>query len=323
MFVGNLADNNVNLDNLPQDGSGPQDPKNMKPGDKDVDLDDFFMTLEQQVNGAIYDNEPTVTPDPVQNIDLDPVQPQAQDPEVTSEPEPTSDEVKKIREELDDLKQRYQDSSSEAKRLYNENQEMNQYKDYIPILKTMREDPGLINHVRNYLEGGTTPTTVKDELNLPEDFIFDGDEAIRDPNSPSGKVFNNLVDRAVEQKLKKHTEHETAQRQDWERQQAQEKNLEDFRAKMNMEQDDFNEFIEFAKGRQLTLEDIYYLKNRENREKAIAKKAIEEREKQLKKMRAVPPSIASDGGYSEEIDADKAVFEAIEKASNSQNIFGD
>ena len=68
-MFGNLADNNVNLDNLPEDGSTP------KGGDKatDVDLDNFFLAMEQQVNGAIYDTEPTVTPEDPLNVNLDPV----------------------------------------------------------------------------------------------------------------------------------------------------------------------------------------------------------------------------------------------------------
>jgi hypothetical protein len=318
-MFGNLTDNNVNLDKLPEDGSTP------KGGDKatDVDLSNFFLAMEQQVNGAVYETEPTVTPEGPLNVDLDPVQPTVVDEEPTSEPAETSDEVKKIREELDDLKQRYSDSSAEAKRLYNENKELERYKDYIPILEEMRGDPGLINHVRNYLEGNTTPTTVKNELDLPEDFIFDGDEAVRDPDSQSGKVFRNLVDKAVEQRLKQHTQVEKQQRQQWEQEQAQQVSLDKFREEMDMNTDEFSEFVDFAKGRKLTLEDIYYLKNRENREKAIAKNAIEEHNKQLKKMRGVPQSMASDGGYTENVDQEKIVFEAVAKAANSMNIFGE
>jgi hypothetical protein len=318
MFVDNLADNNVNLNNLPEDGTTPVEKK-----PTDVDLDRFFQTLEQQVNGGVYENEPTVTPEPAANVDLDPVEPPVSDPEPVSEPEPLSAEVAEMRKELDEFKQRYADSSKEAKRLYEENREISDYKDYIPILKTMRDDPGLINHVRNYLEGNTTPTTIKDELSLPEDFIFDGDEAVRDPNSQSAKVLGSMINRGVEQRLKQHTQVEDQQRADRQRQDTQDRMMNEFRTKMDMNADEFSEFIDFAKGRQLTLEDIYYLKNRENREKLIAKKAIEEREKQLKKMKGVPPSMAADGGYTEPVDDDKVVFDAIAKAAGAQNIFGD
>jgi hypothetical protein len=321
MFVDNLADNNVNLDNLPKDGSAPGKPEDKKTAD--VDLDNFFLTLEQQVNGGIYENEPAVTPQALPNVDLDPVEPPIPDPKDVSEPDATSAEVAKLREELDNLKQRYSDSSSEAKRLATEQKELEQYKDYVPILKTMREDPGLINHVRNYLEGNTTPTTVKDELSLPEDFIFDGDEAVRDSNSQSAKVLQSMIDRGVEQRLTQHTQVERQEQAQREQIQKQDVMMKEFRTKMDMDADEFQEFIEFAKGRQLTLEDIYFLKNRENRDKLIAKKAIEERDKQLKKMKGVPPSIAADGGVSETVDEDKAVFDAISKAAGNQNIFGD
>jgi hypothetical protein len=317
MFVDNLADNNVNLDSLAE-GVAPLDKKAT-----DVDLDKFFQTLEQQVNGGVYENEPIATPDTTANVNLDPVEPSIPDPEPVSKPDATSAEVAEMRKELDEFKQRYSDSSKEAKRLYEENREISDYRDYIPILKTMRDDPGLINHVRNYLEGNATPPTVKDELNLSEDFIFDGDEAVRDPNSQSAKVLGSMINRGVEQRLKQHTQLEDQQRAERQHQETQDKMMNEFRTKMDMSAEDFTEFVDFAKGRQLTLEDIYYLKNRENREKLIAKKAIEEREKQLKKMNGVPASMASDGGYTEPVDDDKMVFDAIAKAAGTQNIFGD
>jgi len=316
----NLTDNKVNLDQLPEDGSVPQ---NANKAATDLDLDKFFQTIEQQVNGAIYETEPTATLNDLGTVNLDPVEPSVSDSKPVSEPNPISAEVADMRKELDEFKQRYSDSSKEAKRLYEENREMSDYKDYIPILQTMREDPGLINHVRSYLEGNVTPPTVKDELKLPEDFIFDGDEAIRDPNSQSAKVLGNMIDRGVEQRLKQHTQLENKERVQREQQSSQAIKMDEFKEKMSMDNDQFNEFVEFAKGRQLTLDDIYFLMHREDRDKIIAKKAIDEREKQLKKMKGVPPSMASTGGYQEEINPDEQVFEAIAKAAAEKNIFGD
>ena len=319
-MFGNLTDNKVNLDQLPEDGTVPQTTN--KAG-LDLDLDKFFQTIEQQVNGAIYETEPTATLNDLGTVNLDPVEPTVSDPGPVSEPSNVSAEVAGIRKELDEFKQRYSDSSKEAKRLYEENREMSEYRDYIPILKTMREDPGLINHVRGYLEGNATPPTVKDELGLSEDFIFDPDEAIRNPDSESAKVLNNMIDRGVEQKLKKHTQAENQERSIREQKATETTNLNEFQQKMDMGNDEFNEFIEFAKGRKLTLDDIYFLLHRDDRDKIIAKKAIEEREGQLKKMKNVPASMASTGGYEEQVDPDTQVFEAIAKAAAEKNIFGD
>jgi len=307
MFIENLADNNVNLNNLPEDGVTPVDKNNTQPAD--FDLGKFFDTMERQVNGAVFDTEPAVTLG-----EQDPAQPQVPDQGNVSEPENVSAEVAELRKELDLLNKRYSDSSTEAIRLAKEQKEMEQYRDYVPILKTMRDDPQLINHVRDYLEGNVTPTSVKDGLNLPEDFVFDGDEAVNDPNSGSAKVLQNMIDRGVEHKLRQHTQ---AQRQETD----QREQLRSFKEKMGMNEESYNEFENFAKNRNLTLEDIYYLKTRETREKAIAKNAIEERDKQLQKMRNQPPSMAAQGGYDEPVDENAEVFNAIAKAAKGASFF--
>jgi len=309
MFVDNLTDNNVNLDTLPEDGSKP---KTEKP---DIDLGKFFDALEQNVNGEVYDPNLTVTPEGDINPLPDPAE-LDKDPEDASKSEPGDDRVAALEEKLSNLEKRYEDSSAEAKRLYNENQEMSEYKEYIPILKTMREDPNLINHVRNYLEGNNAPTSIRDEFNLPQDFVFDGDDAISNPDSGSAKVLQAMIDRGVEHRLNQYSRQQTAE-------QSQRDAMRDFRDKMKLDDKQYDEFVDYAKSRNLTLEDIWYLKNREAREKEIAKKAIEEREKQLLKMKGLPPSIAAKAGVEVEENPDETIFNAIKKAAGGQNIFGD
>jgi len=322
MFIDNLADNTVNLENLPSDEVVKAPDKKDLEDKGGLDLNDFFLALDQQTQGGIFDKEPTANPEPVLDINLDPVQPPKDDPEPVSEPEPSPDKVAELEEKLNRLEKQYSDSSKEAKRLYEENRELSQYRDYVPILDKMKEDPGLISHVRNYLDGNATPASVKEELNLPEEFIFDGDEAIRNPDSESGRVLGNLINKAVEQRLKQHTDYENQQRRQWESQQAQQKSLQEFKERMKMDDGAYDSFVDYAKNHTLTLDDIHYLMNRESREKMIAKNAIKEREKQLLKMQGVPPSMASDGGYHEEISEEERVFDAIQKSADAQNIFG-
>ena len=142
---------------------------------------DFFESLDREVNGGILD-EPTqstsVSSDNTQSSPNVEVQPQ-DDNEV--------------------LQKRYSDSSREAKRL---NGKLKEIEPYMPILDAMREDPNLISHVRNYFEGGgQAPQSMNQQLNLDEDFVFDPDEAFQKPDSDSAKVMGATIDGIVQRRL--------------------------------------------------------------------------------------------------------------------------
>jgi hypothetical protein len=320
MFADNSADNKVDLSKV--DGIGGVDIDNLgatldetnKPVDfTNEDLTNFFNAIDQQVNGAIYNNElPTTLETPVQDLG----ETQEVDQKSESKPDPVRAEVAELRKELDEVKTRYSDSSREGKKLYEENREMSEYRDYIPILKKMREDPGLINHVRNYLDGNVTPRSVTEELNLPEEFVFDGDEAIKNPNSDSARVLQSMISKGIEQKLRQHTDATN-------REKSQEDAMRSFRSEVQMSDGEFEEFVGWARQTPLTLRDIYYLKNRDVREREIAKNAINEREKQLQKMQGTPRSVTALGSHAEPIDEDRIIFNAIKKASGGLNIFSE
>jgi len=94
--------------------------------------------------------------------------------------------------DVDALKKRYSDSSMEAKKL---NGQLREIEPYMPILDAMRDDPNLISHVRNYFEGGgQTPQNMADKRNLPEDFVFDAEDAFATPESDSAKVLGATID---------------------------------------------------------------------------------------------------------------------------------
>jgi len=135
----------------------------------DIESGDFFESLDSNVNGGIIDSEysQSTSQDLGDNTPASPSGVQEQDSDV--------------------LQKRYSDSSREAKRLSGK---LNELEPYMPILDAMREDPNLIQHVRNYFEGGgQAPESMAQNMDLPEDFQFDPDDAFTDPQSDSAKVF--------------------------------------------------------------------------------------------------------------------------------------
>ena len=242
---------------------------------------DFFNQLDRQVMGSTISEETTQTTSPQEN----PVESSSGNDEVAT------------------LEKRYSDSSREAKRL---NQQLRDIEPYLPILDAMKEDPNLINHVKDYFEGGgSTPTDLKGRLGIDEDFVFDYDDAVSNPNSDSAKLFNATVDGVVQKRLGQFANDQQVK----DRQRIEERT---FRSKYDISDGEYGDLVDFAKNRKLTLEDVYYLKNRESAAGNAANSARNEVMDQMKNVRKTPQSLASVGtAPREEQSLDDQVFDQL------------
>ena len=126
--------------------------------------DDFFSALEDKVNNIVQEPE-------------EPTTQAGATPEFQGSNTATNEaQVSQSSEgtELDNLKKRYSDSSREAQNL---RAQLNELKPFVPVLDAMKQDSGLVEHVRNYFdEGGQISDNVKEQLKLDEDFEFDPDD---------------------------------------------------------------------------------------------------------------------------------------------------
>ena len=250
--------------------------------------DDFFESLDNQVNSGIIDEPSQPTSNKSDNTQTSP------NVEVQNE-ESASNEV-------DTLQKRYSDSSREAKRL---NGKLSEIEPYMPILDAMREDPNLISHVRNYFEGGgQAPETLNQQLNLDEDFVFDTDEAFSKPDSDSAKVLGATIDGVVQRRL-------SGVLQSQKQENAKMAKETQFKQEMDMSDEQWSQFTEFAKSKSLELEDIYYLMNRKNRDVQIADSARQEIHNKMREVQQQPATIATQGSVAVEKSSDDTVFDTI------------
>ena len=245
---------------------------------------DFFESLDREVNGGILDEQQQPTSVQSGNTQSSPnVEVQMQD----------DSEV---------LQKRYSDSSREAKRL---NGKLKEIEPYMPILDAMREDPNLISHVRNYFEGGgQAPQSMNQQLNLDEDFVFDPEEAFQQPDSDSAKVMGATIDGIVQRRL-----NNTLQTQKTEN--AKMAKETQFKQKMDMSDEEWSTFTDFAKSKSLELEDIYYLMNRKNRDSEIADSTRQEIHNKMREVQSQPSTLATQGSVSVEKSTDDNVFDTI------------
>ena len=243
--------------------------------------DAFFDALEDDVNGALTHNNST---------DKEQVTPETQvkgpsetgnsgEPVVESNIDPSTDWEK-----------RYSDSTREAQRL---NAEVKNLEPLKPLLEVMKKDPNLIPYIRDYLESGGKPDkTVQENLKLDEDFVFDPHEAVTNPESDSAKVMNHMVNKQVEQRMSKHVKAER-QRVNAARVKANMHKAEhDFRERHKLTDEQFKDFQDKAKGHRMTLDDAFYLVNRDKVEKNVANASKEETLRQMKNVRNIPTSNA-------------------------------
>ena len=250
--------------------------------------EDFFQSLDESVNGGILSDTSQPTSETNSGNTL-------------SSPSGVTEEVS-TGNEVESLKKRYGDSSREAKRLNGKLQEL---EPYMPILDAMRDDPNLITHVRNYFEGGgQTPQNMAEKLNLPEDFVFDADDAFSTPESDSAKVLSSTIDGIVHRRLNTALSGQKVENQRLAKETS-------FRSKHDLTDEQWSRFVDFAKSKSLELDDIYYLMNRSNRDEQIADNTREELHQKMREVQQRPGSLATTGGAQVEESPDDRVFDAI------------
>ena len=238
----------------------------------------FFEQLESSVNGMVTDGEATTETE-------------------TTQSESGSNMVTRNESQGSNLdwdnennpyKKRYADSSREAVKM---NQQLNELKPFVPVLTAMKKDSGLVDHVREYLQNGGKPdTSIKQQLNLPEDFEYDANEAVEDPDSNSAKLMNAQIDKVVNQKVGKVLEKEKMNAESMQKKLIQRRQEIDFIKKHNLSKEDFLDFKRQAQSKRLSLDDIYYVLNKDKSNTNVANSTKQDMLNQMKNVRDIPTS---------------------------------
>ena len=270
--------------------------------------DGFFEALEENVNGIIADDNTEAT------------QQQVGTEQVTQQETVGSNNV-----EWDDdgnpYKKRYQDSSREAVKLRDKYKEV---EPFVPVLEAMKNDSGLVEHVREYLvNGGNTPKSVQDQLGLDEDFMFDANEAMTDPDSDSAKVLDAQVDKVVQRRVGQIYKAEKANATKMQHEASRQVMESEFKEKRSMTDEQFEVFREKAQNHVLTLEDIDYLLNRDQANANVVQSTKNDMLTQMKNVRNIPTSASGANSQTEEKTPDNAMFDGILGLDGDlDNLFG-
>ena len=155
-----------------------------------------------------------------------------------------------------------------------------------------------------------------ERLELPEDFEFDSDDAFKDPESNSAKVLGATIDGVVQRRLNGALKGQRAENSKLAKETS-------FRQKHNLSDEEWEDFVEFAKSKSLELEDIYTLKNMGSRDKKIADDTRRQMQDKMRDVQQQPGSLATTGGAQVESSPDDAIFNSILGTDQKlDNLFG-
>lgn len=273
--------------------------------------DNFFEHLENDVNGVISDTNPNeVTQGQIGGSE-----------QVTHTQNDVGSNSEGQGQSSNSWEKRYKDSSREAVKL---KEQINELKPFIPVLDAMKKDSGLVDHVREYLLGGGKPAqSVQEQLGLSEDFVYDGHEAMQDPDSDSAKVLNAHVDKMVQKRVGAMI---SAEKQNAEKVQKgieMKKKEEEFRTRNNMTPEQFEDFKAKAAKHILTLDDVHYLLNKDMAAANTASATRSDMLTQMKNVREVPTSASGANSQGQSQSPESSLFDSLLGFDDDvDNLFG-
>ena len=279
----------------------------------DTGSEDFFNALEDKVNGGIVDPNEATHNDAGPNM--------AYQPEVTQQASVNGSNNTEQSNDSTDWKKRYTDSSREAVKL---KEQMDELSPFVPVLEAMKNDSGLVSHVRDYLVNGGKPAkTIKEQLNIDDDFIFDANEAMSEPDSDSAKLMNAHVDQLVQRRVGGILKSEKQNAQATQAELARRKEEKEFREKHQMTDEQYEEFVGKAKKHVLSLDDINYLLNRDQAAANTANATRTDMLNQMKNVRNMPTSASGANSQAVPESPENSVFDALKGMDDDMdNLFG-
>ena len=188
----------------------------------------------------------------------------------------------------------------------------------------MKNDCGLVDHVRGYLENGVAPPkSITESLGLDEEFIFDPDEAVKDPESDSAKVFERSVDTIVNEKVNRMLQQQKSQNDEESATRARAKEEVEFKKAHKMTDEQFSSMMDKANKHVMTLDDLHLLVNKDQVKANTADSTKKDMLDQMKNVRNIPTSAS--GANSAKGDGkslEDNVFDAINGTDEVDNLFG-
>jgi len=302
---------------MDQDTSNPDTlPSDNKEAQNEVfgSSTEFFEQLEQEVNGGVDDSL-------LEQMNQAPPEARNEPPVSNEGPQQATPQNIQGNSNSIDWEKRYKDSSREAQKL---SAKVKQLRPFEPLMDVMRKDDGLVTHIKDYLQNGGSPAkSVKEELGLNEDFHYDPNEALDNPESDSAKVFNASVDKAVETKVSKALQEENQKKAKAMAQQKLAQEANKFQKANNLDAESMKAVLQKAYKSKLTFDDAYLLLNKGKSAQNIANNVRQEVVQQMENVRNIPQSASQTNSAQAEKSKSDQIFDNLLGTDETvDNLFG-
>jgi hypothetical protein len=168
------------------------------------------------------------------------------------------------------------------------------------LASEIRELRESVDSIKNNVAPKKQPKDLKEALGLPEDFVPDMDEAIRNPDSDSGRYLRAMI------KIEANREAEGIVRA-----QTTKEKEKKFREEFNyVDEKAWKDFLDYA-SIPLSYEDVHYLKNRKQIEADIVKRANGLTNEQRKEVNRTPVCSSSETEKTLAEMTDRGIFKTI------------
>jgi len=147
-----------------------------------------------------------------------------------------------------------------------------------------------------------------------EEFVYDPEEAVSDPNSDSAKYHRAEI--ALE--ARKQIDRDKAETREQDAQTVFKNEKASLMKEFNMNDADFKKFEDEAEKRNVTLKDIYLMIHREEISKNIAQNTVKDFSQQRTRMSQMSPSMSAKGGQELQKESNSQYFGRLFNIDNKQ-----
>jgi len=273
----------------------------------DLDLnnlgdDDIVTTIDSEEE--VVEQETEAVQDNTEDVQEEP---KADEKE---EEKPIDVLIAELEEQLENTNKRYDASSIEGKRLYEENKALKEERDKVkPILEILAEKPELQEIAKQMIQGTYQ--------NVPDERV-DLDDAVRDPNSVSAKTLNTLVEQRAAALIKKHLDGQNQEKTKTEKYEQLNNEINAVAAELKLDEGAVSEIMEF--GKNLSFKDIAILYKTQNSKKETKPDMLQllEQIKQLQKTNNIPSNV--NGSDAVNISIEDKYAKIIRDAGGANNL---
>ena len=158
---------------------------------------------------------------------------------------------------------------------------------------------------------------------MDEDFEFDANEAVQNPNSDSGKVFEKMMENQVNKRLNTVMAAEKQKNAMAQQQMVKQMEMKKFQEEKGLSDVDMQNFVQKAQQHTMTFEDAWNVVNKEQAQNNVAQSTRADMLNQMQNASKFPNTTAASNSVGVSENPNDAIFNMLKDSDGDiDNLFG-